>query len=521
MTDTSLPCYRPNGRICLTRLWRLPAYALPILAVVSWAYAVALRYGPPALLAPLITLFYAVACAVPVVILMEKVHSRSPRFNTVMAMALVGFAFWVRWVVTFRSLGAQAATQFALSNPLDALGILWDYGVARAQADPHEFSALASALIWLLEVAMVGATTVFLARHQAFKPYSEAQGTWAREEAGGELYLGHVTPDAVRQRVAKDGIAPLLELARADRLQATPLASEWSTLKITSYSVPEDETAFWLSLDEVRSSRSSEGKVKSTSLDILRYWAVEPAQYRRLMAYLHAVDETGPAAPEPSRDDDAERPTPTELEPALAALQADNPSTALRLAEGYRTHPQTHVREDALRLCALAESRLARWADAYDDFHALFELEPTAHSALQLATTSVMSGQLLRGQAWFDEADTLNTQSGDMPPPQLRTAFLSALEQAGEYAACEPHLVWLRDAYASVASTDSHRLWSYGLPFFSEFLAKSKALLEHHLDAEQLHAWFQPLKPKVDADGQAAIDAVLETGAASPGRKPA
>jgi len=517
MTDTSLNCYRPSGRISYSRLWRLPVYTLPILAIVSWAYAVSLRYGPPALLAPVITLFYAVACAVPVVFHMEGIHSRSPRFNTLIALVLVGFAFWVRWVVTFRAFGAAAATQFALSNPLEALDIIWTYGVARAEANPDAFSALTSAVIWLLEVALVGAMTVFLARNQAFKPYSEALGSWAKEEAGGELYLGPTSADEMRRRVAEGGITRLLEMARADRLRATPLATEWSTLKITGYTVLDDASAYWLSLDEVKSSRSSEGKVKSTTLEILHYWMVEPEQYRQLMDYLHAAEEdegmTAGAAPNAASSTPTERPTPVELEPAVAALQADNPSAALSLAAGYRTHPQAHVRQDALRLCALAASGLARWPEAYEDFHALYQLEPNAHNALQLATTSVMAGQLVRGQAWFDEADTRNTQSRELPPPQLRTAFLSALEQAGEYAACEPHLAWLRDAYASVSSTDSHRLWSYGLPFFSEFLTKSKALLEHHLNTEELCAWYGQLKSAVDLEGQAAIDALLVSGA--------
>ncbi|MBT0961443.1 hypothetical protein [Denitromonas iodatirespirans] len=507
-----LSTYTPSGRVNAFRLWRIAVFGVPLIAFFSWAYANVLILDPPAFFAPLATLIFTAACAVTITTLLEKTHSRSPRFNIVVAVVLVLFAYWVRWLVFFRAMSVSTATEFALSDPLSALKFLWDYGVARAAADPSEFSAFASSLIWALELLVLGGLSILLARDRALKPFSETRKAWAIDEAGGEVFLGATPPEDIRRLIENDGVSSLMTMPRADRLQATPLASTWSTLKIKGHKLEGDASAFWLTLQHVSSLRSSEGKVKSHDEDIFKYWQISPEDYARLMAYLHDAERT---APEEVTDDSAkssmDRPTPEALQPALAALQAGNSATALALAEGYRTHPDTHVSTDAVNLCALALSELKRWSEAYDAFLQLYERLPTAQNALQLATTSVMAGQLVRGQAWFDRAETINAQAREMPAPRLRTAFLSALEQAGEFEACEPHLAWLRSCYSTVSSTDSQILWNYGLPFFPEFLRKSLPLLRSHLDDAQLHAWYGVIRPQLDADGQRAIDEHLSS----------
>lgn len=507
-----LTTYTPSGRINAAGLWRIAVYGVPLIAVFSWAYANVLILDPPAFFAPLATLIFTAACAVTITTLLEKTHSRSPQFNIVVAVVLVLFAYWVRWLVFFRAMSVSTATEFALSDPLSALKFLWDYGVARAAADPSEFSAFASSLIWALEFVVLGGLSIHLARDQALKPYSETCKAWTIDEAGGEVFLGATPPEDIRRWLENDGVSSLMTMPRADRLQATPLASTWSTLKITGHKLEGDTSTFWLTLEHVSSLRTSEGKVKSFAEDIFKYWQISPEDYARLMAYLHDAERTAPE----EKDDDSsassmDRPTPEALQPALAALQAGNSATALALAEGYRTHPDTHVSMDAVNLCALALSELKRWPEAYDAFLQLYERLPTAQNALQLASTSVMAGQLIRGQAWYDRAESINTQTGEMPSPRLRTAFLSALEQAGEFEACEPLLAWLRDCYSTVSSTDSQILWNYGLPFFSEFLRKSLPLLRPHLDDAQLHAWYAVIRPQLDTDGQRAIDEHLSS----------
>lgn len=200
-----------------------------------------------------------------------------------------------------------------------------------------------------------------------------------------------------------------------------------------------------------------------------------------------------------------DRPTPPELQAAVAALQAENHASAITLASGQCQHPDPAVKADALRVCALAHSALAQWPQAFEAFHALFDLESTAHNALQLATTSVMCGELTRGQAWFDKAEDINVGSHEMPSPRLRTAYMSALEEAGETAALLPHLNWLAAAYKAVSTTDSNFLWMQGLPFLSTFLDKASPVLRDSLPREELVKWYRDLADGLDDEGRVAV----------------
>src|SRR5690606_4778954 len=203
------------------------------------------------------------------------------------------------------------------------------------------------------------------------------------------------------------------------------------------------------------SERTDSGSIKSTDVplaeswpvaaddyDILRTRATTPYDISREAAEAPAAQT--PAAP-PANPSDT--PTPAELEPAIAALEAGNHAAALTMALPHCQHPDAPVRNDAHRLAALCLSRLERWPEAFEHYYALFEHEPSAFNALQLATSSVMAGELLRGQAWFEKADDLNQAARAMAPVELRTGFLSALRQAGEHEACLPHLEWMAGMY--------------------------------------------------------------------------
>lgn len=156
-------------------------------------------------------------------------------------------------------------------------------------------------------------------------------------------------------------------------------------------------------------------------------------------------------------------------------------------------------------MCGVSLSRLSRWHEAFDHYHHLFELEDNAFNALQLATTSVMAGELLRGEAWFAKAVELNTQDSEMPPARLRTVYLSALENAGEYEASAPHLDWLAQGYMAMRITDDTFVWARGFPFFAEFLRKSQHLLSHALQGQDLKAWYERMAESLDEEGRAMV----------------
>lgn len=120
--------------------------------------------------------------------------------------------------------------------------------------------------------------------------------------------------------------------------------------------------------------------------------------------------------------------------------------------------------------------------------------------------TSVVDGQLLRGQAWFEKADEINRQTKEIPQPLLRTNFLSALEQAGEFSAAKPHLDWLANAYRAARTTDDHQLWVYGLPFFRVFLNKSLTILRVCYIEQDVKVWYESMRDELDEQGKDAID---------------
>ena len=214
-------------------------------------------------------------------------------------------------------------------------------------------------------------------------------------------------------------------------------------------------------------------------------------------------DTDAPAAPSGDAQNGSD--IVAELAPALKAYQEGRHDEAIALATPY-----ADKFADAQRLCALAYSGQHRYLEAFPCWLALFQQEPSAHNALQLATTSVMCGEVDRGEAWLMKFDEINQASREMSPVMARTNFISALNQAGRQAEALPYLSWVRDVYAHVRITDSHFLWSRGVPFFSSFLERSQANLQTHMSAAQMAAWYGELSGKLDEEGEAQLAAWIQ-----------
>jgi hypothetical protein len=210
-----------------------------------------------------------------------------------------------------------------------------------------------------------------------------------------------------------------------------------------------------------------------------------------------------PPAP-PAAPDQAEGAIDPALAEALDAFQGERHEQAFALASR-----QLQAGADAYRLCALSLSALGRHPEAFDYWLQLFEREPSAHNALQLATVSVMCGEPDRGEAWLAKFDQVNAQTREMSAALARGNFISALEQAGYGQRTLPHLEWLREAYASLSITDSHFLYVRGLPFFDTFLERSLPLLHAQLPPAAIAPWYRAIHARLDAEGQAMLDAHL------------
>ncbi|GAA5787046.1 hypothetical protein [Chitiniphilus shinanonensis] len=218
---------------------------------------------------------------------------------------------------------------------------------------------------------------------------------------------------------------------------------------------------------------------------------------------------------DPPAADPAPQGDPPELAAAIAALQAEDMPAVLRLATPQLDAANPAVRADAQRLCALAQSRLGDWPAASGHWQALFALEPTAHNALQVATTSVMCGEIERGEQWFRQSGELNASSQDTNPIQAHISFLTALCNVGRHADALPYLGWIRDVYRRLHITDDTFLHLRGVPFLSVFLENSWPVLHAALDAPAIEAWYGELIADLDEDGAQRARHWLATQTAS------
>lgn len=213
----------------------------------------------------------------------------------------------------------------------------------------------------------------------------------------------------------------------------------------------------------------------------------------------HDANEAGEAgnANEPSAPDIA-----PELAPALTAFQAGRHEAAIAAAA-----PHVERLADAARLCALSYSAMKRYPEAFPCWLALFQHEPSAHNAVQLATTSVICDEVARGEAWMEKAAEVNHDTHEQSDVAARVNFISALMQSGHMREALPHLAWVRDVYGHVRITDSTFLYMRGIPFFSSFLENSFEILKVTQPADAIAPWYGELKGKLDEEGEAQLAA--------------
>jgi hypothetical protein len=152
-----------------------------------------------------------------------------------------------------------------------------------------------------------------------------------------------------------------------------------------------------------------------------------------------------------------------------------------------------------------------RYPEAFPYWLALFNQEPSAHNALQLATTSVMCGEVDRGEAWLQKFDQINEQTHELSSVTGRTQFISSLKQSGHMAEALPYVAWVRDVYAHVRITDSHLLYMRGIPFFSSFLEVTLPVLRANMPDEAIVEWYGALSGQLDEQGEAQLAQWLQS----------
>jgi hypothetical protein len=498
-TTQSLPVYVPSGKTSP----RLPAALLlagiPGIALCAGLYALWLHHSPNTLISLFGLMLFSVFSGLAAWYAVHRGHCRSFRVCAWAGVLLAALGCWLHWGIFLYldyDRGAELAWHWFTSGPAGWMTLLGLLAQRVRELEPARFGASWLAFWWALEALLLIWIPAWMARMVPEEPYSEAQGCWADKDVTEELWWDGGLSSELASRLAEDGVDFLLVLPRAVEVGLT-VASEWWTISLKCFQVEADPTARWLSVGIVVQKREDNGKVSSQRTPVVSYWQLSAADYTRLVERLRT-----PAVPW-QREEPA--PAAAPLDAAVAAFESGSPALALSLAENLRTSDDPATRADALRLCALSLSRLECWDKAYDDFHALFAVEPGARNALQLATTSVMAGQTARGAEWFAKAEQLNADSQQIAWPTLLTGYLSALANRGEWAAGLPQLERLRGFYESLPSSDDHFLYTHDLPFLGAFLEKSLPFLQATRSPAEIRAWYGAMAENLDEDGQQKI----------------
>nr|WP_199067024.1 hypothetical protein [Chromobacterium sp. ASV5] len=201
------------------------------------------------------------------------------------------------------------------------------------------------------------------------------------------------------------------------------------------------------------------------------------------------------------------------LQLAWAASRAGHHEDALRLAQPFLEAACRQLRREAYQLCVASSRQLARWPLVLACGQRLFELSPSAETALLLAEASARTGLAAHGRAWMMRFDELNRDERAAPPAVAYLRYLAALEDAGLAAESRPYLEWLRELYRHVGSADEARLGSHGLPPLTVFLQLSRRLLAPRLASAELAAWHRALRDDLDDAGRRILDDCLRRDA--------
>ncbi len=207
---------------------------------------------------------------------------------------------------------------------------------------------------------------------------------------------------------------------------------------------------------------------------------------------------------------DSDSSDPPELALAIDRLQAGEFNAAYQAALPFVSASEKRLYCDANRICAIACSQSNQWNEALNYWRALFAREATAHNALQVATSAVMTDDAEEGAAWSERAHTINGASQEMPSVAIITNMLSALTAAQAHGAAMPYLEQLRDFYTGLHVTDPTFLFGHRMPLFHVFLEKSSAIVRQVLGVRESREWFAAMLPHLDERGKEELTAWLD-----------
>lgn len=348
------------------------------------------------------------------------------------------------------------------------------------------------AVFWLAELLILISFPKALARMRAEEPFCEASNAWAEEIEVSRKFAYIDEPGAVRL---------FLEQHPGQLLK---VLTPW----LESISLSHSEVTIFRcrGADSYVSIRNilaalAKGKMEESAKFVLEYMRLPGIDPDDLMREL-----TKEIPQQAKTDNKKDRPTPPELVDAVEHLNAEQYEAAFTAAVPFVESSEVSLRADANRVCGLASSRLGRWEDALRYWDALFDDEPSAHNALQVASSSVMAGDVDHGTLWLERARTLNAVAKVLPGFMIETNFITALTQSGKPGAAMPYLDEIKLFYMEFGVTDPTVLFANRYPLFESFLNNSEPIIRAALDVEKGRAWYIAMLPHLDERGKIELN---------------
>ncbi|MDN4059948.1 hypothetical protein QPK31_17160 [Massilia sp. YIM B02769] len=490
--------YRPSGRVPATLL---PVFLLALLALLPLASAyVWLITRAPLVINVFLAFCYAGCVGILASVVAARAKVRNPEWMRRAGIVLALAAWYCQWAAWIAVTSVRESPQFAgmapaglfwstLADPIAMARFMFELATSGSlHLGQWRVPAVVLALIWLGELGIHVPMAPALGRMRAQQPFCEASGAWAKEITVPQRFAPLDDEDVQALLDDPAGLARNLHPVPAD-------AADYAEVLLYRC----QEKGPYLSIIAIATHEGERGRSEQKKTLLFEYLRLDGVDLDALLARWAAAGQGA-----------QEQPVPPALAAALAHLQDDRYAEALAAAAAHTGAADPALRADALRICAIACSRLARWSEALAYWRDLFGEEDSAHNALQVATSAVMAGQLALGVEWIDTCSARNASTRDMPAMQILTAFVTALGHAGERHAAMPYLEQIRQLYADLGNTDSTFLHLRGLPFFSAFLANTRPFVHAVLGDERGREWYAALGPSLDAGGRQELDAWLQ-----------
>lgn len=486
----SYTAYQPSG-VVPSRAYLPAALAilvtLPLAVLYGW-----LIVRAPAVVNVVLAFAFALAMASFVKRACAKGHVRSPRWagRFGLLLGVCGcYIQWAAWAVLQQDaqLGVSDLVSGTLqmsARPAALLAVVGDAWSEMSSTFLGVPARYPMALAWLLELWMLLFFTHYAGKMRAEEVFDEAGQQWAEYTELPERFAQLSQAQLLALVASPDGRLPDVLAPEYD-----PSAAKYAGLRV--YRLGKGDPL--VSIVNVEQREKSAPRVIECSPGLFLYVPDEELDALRASA-----------------EDTAAEADPLELADAITHLQAGRLDAAYAAAAPFVNAGESSLCCDANRICALACSQTGQWPRALDFWQALFARESSAHNALQVATTSVMAGQLEQGRDWGERALAMNAESREMPGVGIITNLMSAMTASNQHAAAMPYLEQLKDLYGELHITDSTFLYARGVPFFNVFLERSVDILERVMDADAQREWYAAMLPRLDAQGQAELRAWMD-----------